>query len=311
MAIRDIMNNYFYGKQGRADMTVADLPATRLELFFTVLKVRWSNLIGVNLLYLLIWIPGILWTLLNVTIISGMAGAEDVAYALSDYRSVAFTWLAGMIPCIAITGPANAGATYILRNWARDEHSFVLSDFTEQLRGNWRQALPVSAISGLLPFLAFVCVGFYADQLSTSPVFLLPIAVILLGTLMWSMMTLCIYTMMVTYTLTLRDILRNALLMTVGRLPHAALIKLITLMPLLLGLGLALLIPNGISYIVLVLALMYLLFIPAFNKLIAASYANWLCESFLNPKIEGARTDIGLRPRDWDDTEYRPEDDEV
>ena len=29
MAIRDIMNNYFYGKQGKADMTVADLPANR------------------------------------------------------------------------------------------------------------------------------------------------------------------------------------------------------------------------------------------------------------------------------------------
>ena len=35
------------------------------------------------------------------------------------------TWLMVMIPCIAITGPFNAGVTYVLRNWARDEHSFV------------------------------------------------------------------------------------------------------------------------------------------------------------------------------------------
>ena len=42
MAIRDLMNNYFYGKQGKADMTIADLPANRRQLFGTVLRVRWS-----------------------------------------------------------------------------------------------------------------------------------------------------------------------------------------------------------------------------------------------------------------------------
>ena len=49
---------------------------------------------------------------------------------------------------------------------------------------------------------------------------------------------------------------------------------------------------------------------PIFNRLIIASYSNALCEKYLNVKIEGAETNIGLRPEDWDDTEYLPEDDE-
>ena len=58
------------------------------------------------------------------------------------------------------------------------------------------------------------------------------------------------------------------------------------------------------------LALLYLLFMPTFNKLLTVSYANWLCETYLNPRIEGARTNIGLRPENWDDVTYIPEDDE-
>ena len=32
MGFRDLMNNYYYGKQGKADMTVADLPASGNEI---------------------------------------------------------------------------------------------------------------------------------------------------------------------------------------------------------------------------------------------------------------------------------------
>ena len=61
MAFKNLMNNYFYGKQGQGDFTVANLPQNRRQLFGDILKVRWSSLFGVNLLYLIIWIPAIAW----------------------------------------------------------------------------------------------------------------------------------------------------------------------------------------------------------------------------------------------------------
>lgn len=310
MAFRDLMNNYFYGKQGKADMTVADLPANRRQLFGTVLRVRWTQMIGVNLLYLIIWIPAILWTIMNVMLLNGVQSTDAVEFSRADVLSVVSTWLMIMIPCIAITGPFNAGVTYVLRNWARDQHSFILSDFKDALKGNWKQALPVSLISGVLPFLMFMAVQFYGNMAQSSPLFMLPIALVILVGALWSMATMLMYDMMVTYTLKLGDVIRNSLLLTIAKLPFAVLFKLLTLILPIIGIVVSEIAPASMGYVVLALSLAYLIIMPTFNKLLTVSYANWLCETYLNTRIEGAPTNIGLRPENWDDTEYRPEDDE-
>ena len=308
MGFRNIMNNYFYGKQGKADMTIADLPANRRQLFGTVLKVRWSGLMGMNLLYLIAWIPAIAWTVINWLTLSTAQSSAD--FTRETMLGLISTWLMLLVPCIAITGPFNAGVTYVLRNWARDQHSFVLSDFWDAVKGNWKQALPVSLISGLMPFLTFTASQFYGSIAETAPFFMAFTGLVVVVAALWSMATMLIYPMMVTYELKLSDLIRNSLLLTVGKLPFALLFKLLTLAVPLIALGITTLAPNIYGYVVLAVSLLYLVFMPAFNKLLTVSYANWLCETYLNPRIEGAQTNIGLRPENWDDTEYRPEDDE-
>ncbi|MBQ3424954.1 MAG: YesL family protein [Clostridia bacterium] len=143
MAIRDLMNNYFYGKQGKGDFTIENLPKNRRELFFEVLKVRWSGLFGVNLLYMVFWLPAILWTAINLSAALNMMSRE-AGLTPEAFSGLVMTWLLILIPCITFTGPFNAGVTFVLRNWARDEHSFVLSDFKDAVKGNWKQALVIS-----------------------------------------------------------------------------------------------------------------------------------------------------------------------
>lgn len=310
MAFRDLMNNYFYGKQGKGDFTLENLPQNRFQLFGEVLKVRWSGLFGVNLLYMVFWIPAIVWTGLNLITLYNMLGAEAGTYTAGDISGLITTWLMILAPCIAITGPFNAGVTYVLRNWARDEHSFVLSDFKDAVKGNWKQALVISVIDGVLPFLMYTCWHFYGSMLRNTPLFILPAALVLLVSLLWALVDMLAYPMLITYALKTKDVIRNALLMSVAKLPQAILIKLATLAIPILGYGLILLIPSIQMYVLMVILLLYLLVLVAFNKLITVSYANWLCETYLNPKIEGARTNIGLRPENWDDVTYIPEDDE-
>ena len=72
-----IMNNYFYGKAGKKDFTVSDLPANRYQLFKDVLKVRWGSLISLNLLYLIIWIPAAVWTAMNIGVVFNAANAGE------------------------------------------------------------------------------------------------------------------------------------------------------------------------------------------------------------------------------------------
>ncbi|MDO4865262.1 MAG: YesL family protein [Clostridia bacterium] len=309
MGIRNLMNNYFYGKQGKGDFTIENLPQNRRQLFGEVLKVRWSAMFGVNLLYMIIWIPAIIWTFLNVVTLYSMLTVET-GIDMDGVSSLIATYLLIMVPCVTITGPFNAGVTYVLRNWARDEHSFVLSDFKDAVKANWKQSLVVALIDGAIPFLMYTCWRFYGGLLSQSSLYLLPTALVLLVTVVWTLASMLAYPMLITYDLKLKDVIRNSVLLSLAKLPFSVLIKLSTLVLPAVAFGLMLLIPSIQMHIVMVVVLLYLLFMVAFNKLITVSYANWLCETYLNPRIEGARTNIGLRPENWDDVTYIPEDDE-
>ena len=261
MAIRDLMNNYFYGKQGKGDYTVADMPQNRFALFGEVLKVRWSGLFGVNLLYMIAWIPAIIWTFLNLIALYNLLQA-DPGTSPGDVAGLLNTWLMILAPCIAITGPFNA------------------------------------------------CWRFYGNMLAQSLIFMLPAALVLLVGVLWTLASMLAYPMLITYELKTIDVIRNSLLMTVAKLPRSVLIKLATLIVPALAYGLMVLIPNIQMQVLMVVSLLYLTFMVAFNKLITVSYANALFETYLNPRIEGARTNIGLRPENWDDVTYIPEDDE-
>ena len=100
-----------------------------------------------------------------------------------------------------------------------------------------------------------------------------------------------------------------SVLLSLAKLPFSVLVKLLTLVVPALAFGLGLLIPNIQMHIIMVLSLLYFVFLVAFHKLITVSYANWLCETYMNPQI-GAKTNIGLRPENWDDVQYIPQDDE-
>ena len=306
MGFRDMMNNYYYGKQGKADYTIENMPQNRRQLFGEVLKVRWSALFGVNLLYMIAWIPAIAWTAINAIALLNLPEGGTV----DQMTSLVFTWLMIMIPCVAITGPFNAGVSYVLRNWARDEHSFVLSDFKDAVKGNWKQALVMSVIDGLMPFILFTGWRFYGGMMQKSMIYVVPAGLLMLVGIIWTLASMLAYPMLITYDLKTMDVIRNSVLLSVAKLPFAVLIKLLTFVVPALGIGLGLLIPSILWQALGIVLVLYLVFLVAFNKLITVSYANWLCETYLNPRIQGARTNIGLRPENWDDVTYIPEDDE-
>jgi len=306
----NMMNNYFYGKAGQADYTVESMPQNRRQLFGEVFKVRWSSLFGVNLLYMIAWIPAIIWMFINVITFLTMFGTEDAAGNVQDLYGLALTFFLILFPCITITGPFKAGLAFVLRNWARDEHSFVFSDFMDAVKANWKQGLGITLIDGLMPLVLFVCWYYYGNMISSSFLFMIPMGLVFLVAIIWGLAHSIIFPMMVTYDLKFKDLIRNAVLLVMVKLPQVLGLKLLTFAVPAIAVGLALLVPSIQIYCLLIAALLYLFYLPAFNNLIHAATANWLCETFLNPRIEGARTDIGLRPEDWDDVEYLPEDDD-
>ena len=156
-----MMNRYYYGKSGKGDFTKDDLPETRMQLFWEMLRVRFTALFKLNLLYVIAWIPAIIvigrglimaynglaaMSEMQVAVDAGTETAENMALMTSEMmgylKALLSQSLILLVPAIALTGPFTAGLCYVCRNWARDEHSFVWSDFWQAVRENWKQALP-------------------------------------------------------------------------------------------------------------------------------------------------------------------------
>ena len=122
-----------------------------------------------------------------------------------------------------VIGPFQAGFAYILRNYVRDEHVFVWSDFIEHAKANLRQSTLAGLIGAVVTLVLTVNYAFYNNsQLE----FLPPIArmairmLILMLALVWILMQQYIYPMTVTFKMTLPQIYRNSILLVILRLPY-------------------------------------------------------------------------------------------
>lgn len=306
--LSNFFNRMYYGKAGKGDYRPEDLPANRWQLFFEMLRIRWSGLIRANLFYILFWLPAILWTALNAgALYSVLAEAMESGSAASADMIVSLVsqYLLGMFPCIALTGPFTAGITMILRNWARDQHSFFMSDFWDAVKGNWKQALIVSVITGALPFIMWICWHFYSSMAATNMLFVIPqmFAVVVGG--VWLLALTIVYDLMITYDLKTGQLIRNAVILAVGKLPQSLGIRLITLVIPIIAIVL-MLFTTIAGYALLAVILFYLVFGFALSRFICVSYGNSLFDKFINPRIEGASVNMGLRQYTDEDYETDP-----
>ncbi|MBQ8894166.1 MAG: YesL family protein [Clostridia bacterium] len=112
------------------------------------------------------------------------------------------------IPIVTI-GPATAGFTKILRNYAREEHAFLWADFIETFKKNFKQALGYGLLD--LFVVAFLVLDLLAIQYVPNKIMVyLSLAAIFLSLTVWSFMRYYIYSMMITFRLTFKQLLKNA-----------------------------------------------------------------------------------------------------
>jgi len=331
------MNNYYYGKSGKGDFRKEDLPENRWQLFWDTLRTRLSGLCRLNLMYAVVWLPTMIVLLMtfmggisNLTAImsakdgtlkeqvEATAGEENaITYTdeqiaqlaevdVTDYlRSILYTTLLILIPCVAITGPATAGVSYVTRNWARDEHAFIWSDFKDAVKENWKQALVISAITAVIPMLVYLGWTFYGSLAQNQVIMVIPQVLIVFVAVIWALCVTYMHPLEVSYQLKLRDVIRNALLLGVARLPMSLGIRLLHCVPLLVGLAICYL--WNPMYGALILFGYYLLIGFSLSRFVTASYTNGVFDRYLNSRIEGAQVNRGLRSPEDDDEDEEEE----
>ena len=318
------MNNYYYGKSGKGDYQKDDLPRTRWQLFWEMLRVRFAGLFRLNIVSVIAWLPAmyvLIQLMSNLFNIAGVAQTVEMDPSAATpeqlelvqnlrplYNSVIMRSLLLLVPAIAITGPFQAGMAYVTRNWARDEHAFVWSDFKDALIANWKQSLVISFITGLVPLIVYVGYQFYGDMGQQNMLFVVPQMLTAMLGLVWTLALVYFYPMMVTYKLNLRTLLRNAFLLSIGRLPQTAGARLVMLVPALLALAVSWFIPAYTIYALMVLAGYYLLIGNALARFVYASLSNAVFDKFINTRLEGVQINRGLAKEE--DIDEGADDDE-
>jgi len=113
------------------------------------------------------------------------------------------------IPLITI-GPATAGITKILRNYAREEHAFVWADFWETFKQNFGQALAVFVLD-IIAFILIFFDGYIYMMIAGNPwLRIISLAVIMITATIILFMNYYIFPMMVTFKLTFKQLIKNA-----------------------------------------------------------------------------------------------------
>ncbi len=334
-----LMNNYYYGKSGKGDFRKEDMPDNRWQLFLDTLRTRLSGLCRLNLLYMIVFLPTIIvigffytQTLQRMTYVMAAQdgtlkeliasqteeGKEPVAISDEEIANIAslnmgellesglYRMLLWLIPCLAITGPFTSGLCYVTRNWARDEHAFIWSDFKDAVRANWKPALLLSFITALLPFVVFLGWRFYGQMAQENTIMILPQVLLGLIAAIWALSITYMHPMVVSYELKFTGIVRNGVLLGVARLPFSIGIRLLHCVPAIIG-GLIAFFWHPI-YGMLILGAYYILIGFGLSRFVTASYTNAVFDKYINSRIEGAEINRGLRkPEDDDDEEDEDE----
>ncbi|MBR5156203.1 MAG: hypothetical protein IKW59_00360 [Clostridia bacterium] len=190
--------------------------------YFDILSRKFWKLVQLNLLY----------AVCNILFIGAslfLAIGYDWVEILSALIKGQLTLLPPLpfIP-LMLTGPFTAGLTYVIRNYSRQEHAFMASDFFEHSKKNIKQGLLMSVLQVVVTYLLATAFFFYLNFFVTHGLntgILFGIAIVV--TIFMLSMSFYVYPIMVTFDMKLIHILKNSWIFAISKLPQNLFILII------------------------------------------------------------------------------------
>ncbi|MDD7184346.1 MAG: DUF624 domain-containing protein [Oscillospiraceae bacterium] len=169
-----------------------------IKLFFEILGVRFWKIIEVNLLYSLFYLP-----LLFAFTFFAYVNNKNIALILGGIMIAVF---------LVLWGPATSGVFKIMKNFAQDKHSFIMSDFTQTFKSNFKNACIIGVVDILL--LSSIIAGMWvypalAEQTGSKIMYVF-LAVSLSVGVTFIMMNFYMFPMLVSTDLSLKNIFKNS-----------------------------------------------------------------------------------------------------
>lgn len=273
-------------------------PKPRFFIFFEVLKRKFWHLLRVNFMFVLFNIPALLIAffmssvyLQKVELDKGI-GDFFIRFFLAAFMT--------MIPVITF-GPVQAGFTYILRNYSREEHSFIWWDFKENFIKNFKQAMTITVIDIVVLYILGIALNFYTSTPGLLSVF--ATSFVVLSLVIFTIMHLYIYPMLVTVNLSIKNLYKNAMIFSI-----------LKLFPNLLFLVLNIAISIAAFYNIIIGIILYAVLLPSVVGLMNNFYVNPIIKKYVvsaeepeEEKEEEEYNPDSFYKRDYDESKERKE----
>lgn len=192
-----------FTKEGKG-VEKGEMPKKRFFIFFDIYFRKFWKIITVNLLFILTLLPiFILWLILF--------------YFSPQIGKISPTIL---FPIIIISssitvGPSICGLVKVLRNYAREEHSFTASDYWEAFRKNFLMSVVVWYVNLILAFIFYYALSFYYANINASMINIVPLAFAGTAALILLFMQYNIYVLLVTFKVNLFQLFKNSIIFAI------------------------------------------------------------------------------------------------
>lgn len=289
-----IFNMVHFTKEGKGVDKDAP-PKKPFFRFFDIFFRKFYKLMRLNFLFIIFNLPATIITVfliyIPVIVFAQLTEVKIDLGMLQDLNNLSLNgWLLLVILLTSIpiftTGPSQAGMTYVLRNYAKEEHAFIWSDFIAKAKQNFKLSLKVSILDMFIGILLMMDFAIYFAATSQRPIavlanlpnFLVILVAIILGfvTIFYFIIHLYIYPMMVTFDISFKQLLRNSAIFAMLKwLPNLGIILLdavLIFIPLFLFPG---------RFSILVPVTLYLFFTPAFIGLINNFYVYPILKKYM------------------------------
>lgn len=173
--------------------------------FFEIFLRKFWKFVQVNLLFA---VPALVASALAVLLF--IVGPLNYSFSMAGMATVPLNLLIlSPIPFIFLS-PFTAGLTFISRNFSREEHAFIWTDFVKAVKGNIKFFL----LNGVISYFVTIIMGFsltyYYSMLNSGWFYYLPMALCLAFALLFLFAQFYLPVMFVTFELTFRQAYKNA-----------------------------------------------------------------------------------------------------
>jgi uncharacterized membrane protein YesL len=137
----------------------------------------------------------------------------------TDFFLLNLMWLVACVPVVTIF-PSTAAMFGVVRDWSREKEGGLVRAFASHFRENFAQSLLVGALWTLFG-AALVLDFFVADRLPFGPEVVMK-SLLVLATVLYASASVFLFPVMVHYETGWKALVKNSLLLAIGRLPTTA-----------------------------------------------------------------------------------------